>query len=243
MNELYMIEIRPDMLALLRYLHGKGLGAKDTDEDLGYGVHIWLSEAFTGMAPKIWRLFQDRRRPPKILAYSHYDGESLRQRMREFADPGAFSVCSEPGTAISSRMMPAWHSGRRLGFELQCCPVGRKARHGTEKDLFLIQADAAGHEAVQRETVYCNWARERIQRDKAATVTSIRMEGFRLVNLLRQTQGAVGQRRSKRLVRPQVLLKGEMTVIEPDAFRALLANGVGRHRPFGYGMLLLRPPT
>jgi CRISPR system Cascade subunit CasE len=27
------------------------------------------------------------------------------------------------------------------------------------------------------------------------------------------------------------------------AFRALLARGVGRHRAFGFGMLLLRPPV
>jgi CRISPR system Cascade subunit CasE len=39
------------------------------------------------------------------------------------------------------------------------------------------------------------------------------------------------------------LLRGELTVADPDAFSALLARGVGRHRAFGYGMLLLRPPS
>ena len=34
---------------------------------------------------------------------------------------------------------------------------------------------------------------------------------------------------------------GTMTVTDPAAFAQLLAHGVGRHRAYGYGMLLLRP--
>jgi CRISPR system Cascade subunit CasE len=30
-------------------------------------------------------------------------------------------------------------------------------------------------------------------------------------------------------------------VVDADKFAALLARGVGRHRAFGYGMLLLSP--
>jgi len=32
-------------------------------------------------------------------------------------------------------------------------------------------------------------------------------------------------------------------VRDPTGFAALLARGVGRHRAFGFGMLLLRPPA
>ena len=41
-----MVEIRPDLGALLRFLHGQGLDIGDHDEDLGYGVHAWLAAAF-----------------------------------------------------------------------------------------------------------------------------------------------------------------------------------------------------
>ena len=37
------------------------------------------------------------------------------------------------------------------------------------------------------------------------------------------------------------MVHGALTVIDPDAFAALLARGVGRHR--AYGMILLRPPN
>ena len=46
MSGLYMVEIRPDLGALLRFLHGQGLDIGDHDEDLGYGVHAWLAAAF-----------------------------------------------------------------------------------------------------------------------------------------------------------------------------------------------------
>ena len=39
------------------------------------------------------------------------------------------------------------------------------------------------------------------------------------------------------------MVHGALTVTDPDAFAALLARGVGRHRAYGYGMILLRPPN
>ncbi|WP_083761830.1 type I-E CRISPR-associated protein Cas6/Cse3/CasE [Alkalilimnicola ehrlichii MLHE-1] len=44
-----------------------------------------------------------------------------------------------------------------------------------------------------------------------------------------------------RLVRPDALVTGRLTVRDPDTFATLVARGVGRHRAFGFGMLLLRP--
>lgn len=38
---------------------------------------------------------------------------------------------------------------------------------------------------------------------------------------------------------PDALLRGCLRVLEPDAFAHLVARGVGRHRSFGFGMLLL----
>ncbi|NMB11988.1 MAG: type I-E CRISPR-associated protein Cas6/Cse3/CasE [Firmicutes bacterium] len=239
---LHMIELRPDIIALIRYLRDQGLEFGKGD-DLGYGVHAWLSAAFGDMAPTTWRLFIDRRRPPRVLGYSHHSAAVLRQRLREFADPGLFAVTDEPDSMISSRPMPAFASERRLGFELLALPVGRKASTGTEKDLFLIRADASEGQNVEREAVYCDWARERLERENACVVTGMEMSGFRLTRMTRRQDIRVkgGKRGSSQIVRPQVLLRGDLIVCDPDAFATLLARGVGRHRAFGYGMLLLRP--
>ena len=38
-------------------------------------------------------------------------------------------------------------------------------------------------------------------------------------------------------------MRGILTITDPIAFAELLKRGVGRHRAYGYGMLLLRPPA
>ena len=40
---------------------------------------------------------------------------------------------------------------------------------------------------------------------------------------------------------PDAVMRGVLTITDPDAFSSLLASGIGRHRAYGYGMLLLRP--
>lgn len=238
---LYMIELHPDMGALVRFLHDQGLASLGSGDDFGYGIHAWLAAAFGKFAPKPWRLFMDRRRPPRILGYSSYDATHLRQHLQEFADPSVMAVCPDPEMDIASKPMPAWERGRRLGFEVQCCPVGRKAASGVEKDLFLLYADKAGDAVLRREDVYTAWVSERLQRNGAATIDYVELSGFRLVRQYRRTQDNGSDRRMHRLIRPSALLRGRLMVNNPDAFTSLLAHGVGRHRSFGYGMLLLRP--
>ncbi|MFW6082838.1 MAG: type I-E CRISPR-associated protein Cas6/Cse3/CasE [Chloroflexota bacterium] len=243
MSGLHMIELRPDIAALMRFIYSQGLDAGADETDLGYGVHAWMGAAFGELAPKPWRLFLDRRRPPRILAYAGHDAGELQKRMREFAEPGVYAVCPDPDADIASRPMPDWKQGRRLVFEVLCCPVGRKSRSGVEKDLFLIKADTDPQETLQRDAVYCDWARERLQRNEATTVRSIRLNGFRLVQQSRRAQRTAEQRGRKQLVRPHALVQGELVVNNPETFTELLVHGIGRHRAFGYGMLLLKPPS
>jgi CRISPR system Cascade subunit CasE len=240
---LHMIELLPDMPALMRFLRGQGLATADGDDDLGYGVHAWLAAAFGELAPKPWRLFADRKRPPRLLAYTIHDADLLRGRLREFADPAVCAVCPDADVSLSAKRMPDWQPGRRLGFEVQCCPVGRENRSGVEKDLALLHGDGSEEERHDRHQIYCEWARTRLEGSGAATVSSIAVEGFRLVSQRRRASRQPGGRQITRLIRPQVLLRGTWTVENTDAFSQLLATGIGRHRAFGYGMVLLRPPA
>ncbi|NLG68438.1 MAG: type I-E CRISPR-associated protein Cas6/Cse3/CasE [Firmicutes bacterium] len=243
MTTLYMLELRIDLPLLLRFLQGQGLDIRDGDEDLGYGIPGWLAATFGPLAPKPWRLFVGRGRPPRILGYGRADAEQLRRRLRELAEPASAAVCPDPETMIAGKAMPSWRHGRRLGFEVLCCPVGRKAEGGIEKDLFLIRADSAPPGALTRDRVYSDWVRERLERQGACTVTSIRLEGFRLVRQTRRVQGSRHGRGQRHITRPQALLRGELMVGDPEAFASLLCKGIGRHRAFGYGMVLLRPPS
>ena len=40
---------------------------------------------------------------------------------------------------------------------------------------------------------------------------------------------------------PHAVMRGSLTIADPSAFSRMLAQGVGRHKAYGYGMLLLRP--
>ena len=41
---------------------------------------------------------------------------------------------------------------------------------------------------------------------------------------------------------PDATLNGTLRINDPNEFRTKLRTGIGRHKAYGYGMLLLRPP-
>jgi CRISPR system Cascade subunit CasE len=40
---------------------------------------------------------------------------------------------------------------------------------------------------------------------------------------------------------PDAILQGDLILNDPERFQMMLAQGVGRHKAYGFGMLLLRP--
>lgn len=241
MSSLQIVEMHISQGPLLRFLHSQRLLKARGDADFGYGIHAWLRAAFRELAPQPWRLFADQRRPPRILAYSQYSADALRTRLTEHGEPLVQAVC--PPENIYSKAMPVWNSGRRLGFSLKICPVGRKSRQGTEKDLFLLAADKNDGAGVERDAVYCQWVGERLRASGAAVVERIVLEKFRRVRLLRKTQGRAGERELKSIERPEAVLSGTLMIADVGAFQKLLASGIGRHKAFGFGMVLLKPPS
>ncbi len=234
---LHMIELLPTRRALLRFLDREGL-LDFKRFDLGYGVHAWLQAAFGHLAPTPFRIFLRRDGTVQVLGYSGADAEKLRERLEAFADPVVFEIC--PPDRIASRPMPRFSKGRCLGFEVLCCPVARRTEDGKtiEKDVFLARCDRHGGETpLRRAVVYAEWLREKL--DGAAELVEMTVMGFKLQRLLRKTQG--GSRQKRWLQRPEALFSGTLLVSDGEAFARLLRRGIGRHRAFGYGMLLLKP--
>lgn len=234
---LHLVEIRLDAGALVRFLEMQGLNGR-ADEDGGYGIHAWLTAAFGELALRPWRLLWQRGRPPRLLGYSPQPASKLREHMAEFADPGVAAVCSRPEDIVS-RNMPTFRVGRELGMDVQCMPVIRKSRTGIEMDIFLSEE---GH-SKRRDVVYCEWARDRLMRSGAVDDVHLSLEGFRLVKQLRRTNTTDGYRSARTLIRPQAQIQGRFAVKDAEAFDGLLTRGLGRHVAFGYGMVLLRPPS
>ncbi|MBP2301928.1 type I-E CRISPR-associated protein Cas6/Cse3/CasE [Azospirillum picis] len=130
-------------------------------------------------------------------------------------------------------------------------PPARPFAKGDEVDAFLVAAlrrspDGGGKgtaaadgdgTALSREAVYAGWLAERLA--GAATLTAVRLASFR-----RHAASRKGNRRGAvTLDGPDALLQGELEVADPAAFRLALEKGVGRHRAYGFGMLLLRPAS
>ncbi len=238
MVALQLVEIRPDSAALLRFLEMQGLNGR-ADEDLGYGIHAWLAAAFGEFAPRPWRLHWQPGRPPRILGYSTRDAAEMRERLDDFSDPSVMAVCPKPDDIIS-RIVPTFRAGRHLGMDVQCMPVIRKSRTGVEQDIFLSVDAGTGR---RRDDVYCEWARDRLLLSGAIDEIHLAVQGFRLVKQMRRTSKREGKREASALVRPQVQLQGRFVIKDSDAFVSLLGRGLGRHTAFGYGMMLLRPPS
>jgi CRISPR system Cascade subunit CasE len=151
------------------------------------------------------------------------------------------------------RAMPSsWREGFVLGFEVRVRPTVRESGTGRERDAFLAAIAKQPDAQLERSAVYVQWLREQLagQADGAkeawhgaVEVLDAQVESFRLLDVVRRTQAAKeGDERKRRVITgPDLILSGRLRVADPAAFAQLLARGVGRHRAFGLGMLLLRP--
>lgn len=256
--ELHMVQLDLDVRALMRVARDqrweRDPGSRRRWDDLGYLVHHQLAALFRDLAPQPFRAGEQNGRWLRILGYSSAGAERLRRQADEMATPFDHAACRLD--ELHSKPMPAslLDKGRKLGFEVRTCPVVRLASEvsttwcgkpatfskGAELDAFLrdryIRREDAG-----RESVYLGWLRERLC--GAELLDGARLHAFRRVRLLRRGRRNGNGRRQVRVPeRPDALLTGTLEVTDPDAFATVLARGVGRHRAFGFGMLLLRPP-
>lgn len=235
--KLNLIQCHPDPRRLAAWATRFGLTAGG--EDLGYALHTLLSATFGDAAPKPFRHFDDAR---GLLAYSTRDTEAL-QVAAQMAAPDVHAALGLE--RFASRSFPTeWASGRRLGFEVRVRPVLR-TKDGRERDVFQVAAEkvSVGEFDQSRETLYGEWLVRELARGDAARIDSLRLDAFRLSASLRKGSAINGRRPAQRVAGPDAVLAGELTVHDPAGFAALLARGVGRHRAFGFGMLLLRPPA
>ena len=240
---MYMIDLPLDAAALTRFAwrQGHAGGRNPSDEDFGYAAHAWLAATLGEQAPRPFRLMETRA-GLRLLGYAAADADTLAQHARDFALPDALSVC-DWGAAAGKAMPATWVAGRRLGFEVRACPILRGER---ERDAYLVEVDQAKaqvREPASRTQVYAHWLQRQLKREGAAQAVAetLNLVGFRRVRALRQSRTGQGQRRQG-MERPDALMAGELLISDPDAFARLLARGIGRHRAFGFGMLLLRPP-
>ncbi|EFL50711.1 CRISPR-associated protein CT1974 [Solidesulfovibrio fructosivorans JJ]] len=233
---LYMMQLEIVPRRLIEWSHQTGITAVDR----GYLVHSAMRIVFGDSAPQPFALFGNADNPfLKVLGYGPTGIEALRAAV-SLAEP--VLVEAFPVERMLGKTMPAlFATGSRFAFQVECCPITRNSRDGKirEKDAFLAACDAAPEGGVERASVYSGWVGAEVARDGAAELLECSMKGFRMFTPVRRKgkgnmARSIGQR-------PRARLDGVLRVGDPGAFAALLARGLGRHRAFGLGMLLLRP--
>lgn len=240
----HLLRLQPEGVALATWASRHGLVSPDGD--FGYALHALLTAAFGDLAPKPFSYLGETQ---GLLAYTSESIESLRLNAA-LATP---DVARALGLhALDARPFPTvWRTGHRLDFELRVRPIIR-SKEGRERDAFLHKidsmadsegpADRASHSV--REEVYKHWLQTQLAINQAAEVVDSQMKSFKLVRVMRKVRIVEnGQRKSVNVAGPDAVFNGQLIVGDSDAFQRLLVRGVGRHRTFGFGMLLLRPAS
>lgn len=245
MSGLHLLRLRPDPRRLAmaaarrRFLPPGG--------DLGYALHAALAALFGAEAP---RPFAWREEGPRaeLLAYTGLPERLAALAALPHSDEGAdLATALRPDTLELRPLPERWPQGLRLGFTVRIRPVvrarpqGRKGGHD-EHDVYAhAKVNGALADGETREDVYRRWLSRELARGCAAELDAATLIARRSSRVLRRPERE-GARRPILIEGPDVTFRGILRVTDGAAFSALLARGLGRHRAFGFGMLLLAPP-
>ena len=213
--------------------------------DPDHAMHCLLTECFGELAPRPFRAILPRDGSDGVLyGYGRSDADTLREAVAICADPLQSRVL--PGEKLDSKPMPTlWQVGRQVGFELRLRPVVRRSRNssvrpGKECDAYLWEAlkHPKGGMRRSREQVYTEWLSKQLDRRGGARLEQehTRLVSFQRTRAFRRARPAFGRTEG-----PDAVIRGVLTITDAETFTDLLVRGVGRHKAYGYGMLLLRP--
>ena len=238
---LSMLQFAPDLSRLTRWAEARRLMQGGSQDDLGYALHAVLRAAFDALAPAPFALLREKATPARLLAYTAHAPGALRDHAASFAEPDALAAVGFSGMA--DKVMPErFPPGCRLGFTLRARPTVRTDRDGArgrtrERDAFLAAIDGtAPGTGPERAAVYQAWLTRHLSAG-GASAEHLLLDGFRRSRATRRDAA----RQLGKVEYPEAQFSGVLRVDDPARFGALLARGVGRHRAFGFGMLLLRP--
>ncbi len=251
----YMLSLPLDERRLHAFSASQRLDETGETDD-GYLLHAALAALFGKKdAPKPFAAQSGKGRQQRsLLAYSPRTADELKEIATLHAGPEIYQII-DWSTAADKPMPLAFRQDQQLDFTVRVLPVSRAGRQhpcfrpGAEIDVFYLKAKAdfmhlkaeADHDGPKpvREDIYLYWLKDRLARGGADLVAS-EVTGRRRTNLVRKT---ITKTRNVLRQHPDIDVTGTLIVRDPALFRASVARGIGRHRAFGFGMLLLKPST
>lgn len=231
MTNRYLLRIPILASRLLQFAYDNGITQED--ETLGYTLHAWFTALFGQNAPKPFRYIEHRN---EVLGYTVLPATSLSEYAQAFASPLAWAAL-DPESVVSKPMPNSWRHGQQIRMEVLTCPVSRKDEQ--EKDVYLRMLDKIGDQSPSRTEVYRDWFLR--QWDGVVKFSRIDLVGMNSRSrLLRRSRN--GNNRLLFVERPQALFTADAIIENGERFAEQISRGIGRHRAFGFGMVLLVPP-
>ena len=222
------------------YLMQAGLNLKELQtwmgersiESLDRAIHCLLTETLGEAAPRQFRVIAGRGQPTAALyGYTGHDSAQLTHNHQAFASPQQDQAM--PAETIAAKVMPAtWPANAQVAFDVRCRPL--KQRNRTEVDAFWSMREANPAEEILRSDAYVKWITEYFARRGTAKVERASVQSYNRS----QTETQRNQVTPKL---PETVMKGLLTITDGANFTGTLAAGVGRHRAYGFGMLLIKP--
>jgi CRISPR system Cascade subunit CasE len=242
LNELNLLRLRPDARALAAW--AASTGQRALLADMGYALHAACKAVLGVAAPKPFYL-RTRNGPQELIGYTSATADDVHRAVQlSLGTSDAATALGAEGLVVKA-MPNNWRAGERFSFETRVAPV---LRSRAQEPGRYVEVDAAYHPQCcgdkpgDRQVAYQRWMQTELARGGAAELLTMRTHAFALANMARRQQlQPGGQRNVVRGLVPDLCVRGELRVQDPAAFHALLARGVGRHRSFGFGCLLLAP--
>ena len=234
MAKLYLMRAALDMVNLARY------AAEQRHSDPDRTAHCLVAESFgRNRMPKpfvIKTRLSNGELKGTLLAYTLVDDRRAQERRRSTPKVGAFgrdgSLDHRDRWSAGPVVRRAVHTfrGANQADQAQLEPR-RRTRPNSEQDIYLESAEDSN-----RAETYCQWLSELMRRQGGllAMPDTMAMTQFAMRRVRRQNS-------SKWTNGPDATVTGAATVVNPERMQLALAGGIGRHKGYGYGMLLIRP--
>lgn len=199
-------------------------------EDRDYALHTLLSSTFGNRIIRNFRLLTPTNPSQSILyAYTDHIQEDLRSTAQAVAEPLMMSVI-EHDTIMTKPMPENWRENQLIGFNIRARPHRRK--HHLNIEIPVYPKPSNPHQRYEAHTA---WMAEKLRQSNTVSPQMIAITSQAETHALRHPT-------ARPVFGTDVIFQGNMTITDPEAFNELLAKGIGRHKAYGYGMVLLAPP-
>ena len=224
--QLHLMQAHIHLPSLNAWMGERGL------EDTGHALHCLLTETLGAVAPSHFRLMTRRHSDDATLyGYCRHDSEEIRRQHQAFASPAQDQAI--PATAIQTKVMPTeWPDATDIAFELRCRPL--RQHHTKELDAYSWLKEKQPDSDVSRVDAYVDWLEEQFEKRGTAVMKRASIEQYQ------QSRTWTSPNHATPFL-PETVMRGVITITDGKNFTQTLATGLGRHRAYGFGMLLIKP--